>query len=289
MRLGVVMTGVGAQAAANVGVLRALEERGIEPHGVCALQAGAWPAALYAVGKKSDRMIEDMNAAAAVGKRLLAPGIGAGRRVMRGGDALCGGRRLERLLLMQAGHRMLSLCERPAAFPCRLARNGQRVVFATRPMLAQTGMIEVMQATVSFAARAAMALPPFLSPVEYMGSPLLGETDAAFCCRLLAQLGAQRVLVVCVQASPKKKPGALDLAGAVLLGDMQEAAKAEQAGYLRVVTPENAGASDVRSAAVFEEAGYRAAQEQLDALLSKLGMARCRVLPFERRVTVQTR
>ena len=34
MRLGVVMTGVGAQAAANVGVLRALEERGIFPHAV---------------------------------------------------------------------------------------------------------------------------------------------------------------------------------------------------------------------------------------------------------------
>ena len=265
--------------------MRALEERGIEPHGVCALQAGAWPAALYAVGKKSDRMIEDMKAAAAVGRRPLAPAIGAGRRVMRGGDALCGGRRLERLLLMQAGHRMLSLCEKPAAFPCRLARNGQRVVFATRPMLAQTGMIEVMQATVSFASRAAMALPPFLSPVEYMGSPLLGETDAAFCCRLLTQLGAQRVLIVCVQASPKKKPGALDLAGL----DTAGFPGCVEAGYLRVVTPENAGASDVRSAAVFEEAGYRAAQEQLDALLSKLGMARCRVLPFERRVTVQTR
>ncbi len=288
MRLGMVMTGVGAQAAANVGVLRALEERGVEPHGVCGLQAGAWPAALYAVGKKSDRMLEDMRVAAAAGKRLLAPTTSA-RRLLRGGNALCDGKRIERLLLMQAGHRVLSLCERPAAFPCRLARNGQRVVFATRPLDPDAGAMPVMQATVSFAARAAMALPPFLSPLAYMGSPLLGETDAALCCRLLMQMGAQRVLIVRVHTSPKKKPDALDLAGTVLTGGMQEAAKEAYAGLLNIVLPESAGATDVHRAEACEAAGYLAAQEQLDTLLSEMGMARCRVLPFERRVTVQRR
>lgn len=288
MRLGVVMTGVGVQATANVGVLRALEERGIELHSVCGLQAGAWPAALYAVGKKSDRMLEDIRAAAAAGKRLLAPTASA-RGLLRGGNALCDGKRIERLLLMQAGQRVLSLCERPAAFPCRLARNGQRIAFVTRPLNPDAGLTLVMQATVSFAARAAMALPPFLSPLAYMGSPLLGEADAALCCRLLAQLGAQRVLIVCVHASPKKKPGALDLAGAVLTGGIQAAAKEAYAGLFNIVLPDSIGAEDVNKAEECEAAGYLAAQEQLDALLSQMGMARCRVLPFERRVTGQRR
>jgi len=49
MRLGVVLTGTGAHAAACAGLLRALEERGIEPYCVCGMGGGAWPAALWAL------------------------------------------------------------------------------------------------------------------------------------------------------------------------------------------------------------------------------------------------
>ena len=60
MRLGVVLTGVGAHAAAGAGVLRALEERGIEPHCVCGMDGGAFAAALYAMGKDAAE-IRDIN------------------------------------------------------------------------------------------------------------------------------------------------------------------------------------------------------------------------------------
>ena len=153
MRLGLVMTGMGAHAAANAGVLRALEERGIEPHCVCAMNGGAWMAALYAMGRRPAQMREAMLAAQQLGTRLLAPTIGAKAMLRRGESALCDGRRLEQMLLAQTGHRVLSLCERPAVFPCMLARSGYRVVFSTRAMETEPGAMLAMQASISFAAR----------------------------------------------------------------------------------------------------------------------------------------
>lgn len=289
MRLGVVMTGVGAHAAANAGVLRALDERGIEPECVCGMQGGAWTAALFAMGKRPEEMRECVLAAQQAGRRLIAPTVGAGRMLRRGLGALCDGKRLERLLLMQTGHRVLSLCDKSAVFPCRLMKNGRRVVFSTRAMDTGEEAMLAMQASVSFAARAAMALPPVLAPLEYMGSALLAETDTTFAARQLVLLGAQRVMIVCPQVSKKRKPDALDLAAAALTGGVQSAAREAHAGLLRVTMPESVGAADMEQMLLCEEAGYLAAREQLDALFAQMGMARCRVLPFERRITAQRR
>jgi len=289
MRLGMVMTGVGAQAAANVGVLRALEERGIEPCCVCGMQAGAWAAALFAMGRKNDLMQEALGQIASAGRRLLLPQSSMRAVLRRGEYAVCSGKRLEHLLLMQTGHRMLFLCERAAVFPCRLSRSGRRIVFSTRPLEAQEEAMAVMHASISFAARAAMTLPPVLVPMEYMGSPLLGETDVAFACRLLEQMGAQRMIVICIQSSPKRKPDALDLAGSFLLSGIQEEAKRAHAGLLQIVLPDTAGAADIQRAALCEQAGYLAAAEQLDSLFDGLGMASCRVLPFDREAMAKRR
>ena len=50
MRLGVVLTGIGACAAASAGALTWLLDAGVAPYAVCGMQAAAWPAALYLVG-----------------------------------------------------------------------------------------------------------------------------------------------------------------------------------------------------------------------------------------------
>ena len=284
MRLGVVMMGVGAHAAANAGVLRVLEERGIEPHCVCAINGGAWIAALWAMGRQPAQIKDAVSAAQQMGTRLFAPTIGAKAMLNKGANALCDGRRIEQMLLSQTGHRVLSLCERPVIFPCILARSGYRVVFSTRTIETEPGTMPAMQASVSFAARAVMALPPLIAPLEYMGSALLGEQDAAFACRMLLQLGAQRVMIVCPQVSQKRKPDAFDLMAATLMGDIQGAAREAHAGLMCVPLPEEAGAADMRYAMLCEQAGYTAAREQIDILFAQLGMARCRVLPFERRV-----
>lgn len=288
MRLGVVMTGTGAHAAACAGALRALEERGIKPHCACGMDGGAWTAALFALGKDGKEMREIICRTEPTGRRLLRPTAGA-YAVMEGKkQALCDGKRLEKLLVMQAGHRVLSLCERIAIFPCRLARNGRRIVFSTRPFDPENAML-AMQASVSFAARAAMAMPPLLAPPEYMGSFLLGENDVSVACRMLVQLGAQRVLVFAPQVSSKRKPDALDLAALDRQSGMEYAEEETHAGILPLVMPETVGAGMLHHASSCELAGYYAAREQLDAVLDGLGMAGCRILPFDRRATVPKR
>ena len=284
MRLGVVLTGMGAHAAAGAGVLRALEERGIEPHCVCGIDGGAWPAALYAAGRDAKEIRESICMAETAGKRLMRPTASARACISGKKQAICDGKRIEKLLLMHAGHRVLSLGDRAAVFPCRLARNGQRIVFSTRPFEPDDALL-AMQASISFAARAAMTTPPLLEPLPYMGSFLLGEGDLTFACRLLLQLGAQRVLLIMPGVSPKRRPDALDLAAIARQCLAKRAAKEAQAGLLYMTMPEAVGASHLERASAFELAGYFGAREQLDMLLEDMGMAGCRILSFERRLT----
>lgn len=280
MRLGVLMAGVGAHAAAGIGVLRALEERGVTPHCVCGLHGGAWPAALFAMGRSGKEMEAALLQAAAMGRRMLLPQRRARTLVTAGAQALCDGRRLERLLLAQTGHRILSLCARPAVFPCYLVRTGCRIAFSTRAYVQESGAILAMQATVSFAARAAMALPPMLAPVEFMGSALLCETELAFACRQMTALGASRLLIALPHASPKRKPDALDLAGAAAYA--AAAHREAHTGVLDMSMPESVGAMELEKAALCAQAGYAAAREELDRQFEQMGMTVCRVLPFER-------
>lgn len=111
-------------------------------------------------------------------------------------DALCTGRRLEKLLLAQLGERMMSCSPQQGVFLTKAARSGHTVVFSTRACPQNADAILTLQASLSFAARAAMARPPFLSAMDWMGAPLLPVDDADFACRLLLKMGAQRVLVI---------------------------------------------------------------------------------------------
>lgn len=277
MRLGVVMTGTGAHAAACVGVMRELSRRGIAPYAVCGMGMGAWPAALCAVGLGAEDMEKALHQAAGMGRKMVAPT--AYERLWR--KAMPTGARLNHLLSVQTGQRVLSLCPGAALFPCRMARNGQRVLFSTRAFMQEASAMLAMQASVGFAARACLAAPPFLAPVQFMGSPLLGETDAAFCARQLLLLGAQRVLIIVPFPSPRRMPDALDLTGTALrLAGEQPLG--EETGVLRIVMPESAGALSLEQLETCSEAGRCAAEQELDSVFDQMGMAFCRVLPFRR-------
>lgn len=277
MRLGVVMMGTGAHAAACVGVMKELSRRGIAPYAVCGMGMGAWPAALVAAGLNVQDMERALHQAAGMGRKMIAPT--AYERLGR--KAMPAGARLNHLLGVQTGQRVLALCPGAALFPCRMARSGQRVLFSTRAFMQDASAMLAMQASVGFAARACLAAPPFLAPVQFMGSPLLCETDAAFCARQLRLMGAQRVLIVAPYPSPRRVPDALDLAGTALrLAGEQPLC--EEVGVLRIVMPESAGALSLEQMEICSEAGRSAAEQALDGVFERMGMAFCRVLPFRR-------
>lgn len=220
-----------------------------------------------------------MRQAAAMGRKMLAPT--AHERLCAPGQGMTAGLRLNRLLSAQTGQRVLSLCPGAALFPCRMARNGQRVVFSTRAFMQEASAMLAMQASLAFAARACMSTPPLLVPMTFMGSPLLPETDVAFCARQLMLLGAHRVLVIQPYPSPRRVPDALDLADTALrLAGEQPLG--EETAVLRVIMPETAGALSFEKMEDCCEAGRWAASQALDGLFDQLGMAFCRVLPFRR-------
>lgn len=275
MHLGVVMMGAGAHAAASVGVMRELERRGIAPYAVCGVHSGAWPAALYAAGLSLMSMEKALHQAAKAGSRMIAP---MWYERFSGNSMPCGVR-LNHLLSAQTGQRILSLCPGTALFPCRMNRTGQRVIFSTRVYMQDAEAMLATQASVSFAARAAMGFAPFLAPVEYMGSPLMSDMDLGFACRQLMLLGAHRVLLIQPSPSPRRIMDALDLASGAL-GLAAQSTYEQETGVLHVPMPDTAGALSLAALEDCARAGETAAAQSLDAVLDRLGMARCRILAF---------
>ena len=68
------------------------------------------------------------------------------------------------LLAAQASERSMGLCPRQGLFICRCAPSGRRVIFATQAYDQEPGAVLNMQASVSFAARAAYSSARAASP-----------------------------------------------------------------------------------------------------------------------------
>lgn len=282
MRLGVVLTGIGACAAASAGALTWLLDAGVAPYAVCGMQAAAWPAALYLVGYDADRLRGAAVQVARAGRRLLTADASARDVLGMKKSAICRGRRLEKLLAAQTGERALGLCERQGVFLCRAARSGHVVAFCTQSMT-QDGAIVTLQASTAFAARAALSRPPFVSPMEWMGSPLLPMDDVPLACRLLQTMGAQRVLVVAPQTALRHQPDALEQASGFFMPCAREIGG--NVGVFRIPLPEKFGALSLSDLLLGADAGREAAAQGMEAALMRLGMPLCRVLPFRRKLT----
>lgn len=282
MRLGVVLTGIGACAAASAGALTWLLDAGVAPYAVCGMQAAAWPAALYLVGYDADRLRGAAVQAARAGRRLLTADASARDVLGMKKSAICRGRRLEKLLAAQTGERALGLCERQGVFLCRAARSGHVVAFCTQSVT-QDGAIVTLQASTAFAARAALSRSPFVSPMEWMGSPLLPMDDVPLACRLLQTMGAQRVLVVAPQTALRHQPDALEQASGFFMPCARE--MGGNVGVFRIPLPEKFGALSLSDLLLGADAGREAAAQGMEAALMRLGMPLCRVLPFRRKLT----
>ncbi len=282
MHLGIVMRGTGALAAANAGVLRLLRERGIGVYAVCGMHFGAWTAMQVACGYGVQEMEEALLRAASAGRRLLGAQHSS-RALLSGARAwMSDGAPLQRLMRLEMGERLLALCAPRAIVPCRLAATGRRVVFSTCAYAQGRDVQLTQQATVGFAARAALACPPVISPMSWSGSWLLPEADTAFAADQLLRIGADRVLIVDPRPAPSRRLDAMELACAAGGWDV-DAAEGKECGILRVTMPAHWGALDFARMRDAAQIGYEAASVQMDALLHQLGMAQGRVLPFRAR------
>ena len=253
MRLGVVLTGAGACAAASAGALTWLLDAGVSPCAVCGMQAAAWPAALYLAGYDAGRLRGAAAQAARMGRRLLRADASASAVLGMKKSALCRGRRLEKLLAAQTGERALGLCERQGVFLCQTARSGHVVAFCTQSV-SQEGTIV----------------------------SLLPLDDLPLACRLLTAMGAQRVLVVAPQSALRHQPDALEQASGFFVPCARELG--ENVGVFRIPLPETLGALSLDRILPAMDVGREAAEHGMEAALERIGMPLCRVLPFRRRL-----
>lgn len=277
MQLGVVLTGTGIFGAAGIGVLEALEERRIAPYAVCGIETGAWVAALHAVGRNAAQMREAAEQVRKLRGQLLRPQA-SGRALLKGKRlSLLSDKTLEHLLIAQTGGRILALCPQRVIFPFRSSQ--MELVLASQVQAAHGMAITTMQATASFAARAAMALPPFLSPVEWIGSPLMPERDVARAANLLLTVGAHRVLVVRAVSSARHVPDALELTA---FSQRRDSSLGQGAAELRLTMPDELCALSLEQIEQGIDRGKKMAERELDRIFEQMGMASCRILPFRR-------
>ena len=193
MRLGVLFAGEGVGALGAIGLLRALERRGMDVHAVCGMGAGAYPAALWACGMTVSEMARAADAIAMEGGHLLDY---ARAKILAGnGDALIQGRRVSRLLLAHTRGLAIRACLRPAAFVCMAIPSRRTVVFSTHEEQ-NASAVWTDHAPVWFAARTALGAPPLLRPTSFIGIPLCAHPDAREGMRALYQLGATHVAAV---------------------------------------------------------------------------------------------
>ena len=94
-------------------------------------------------------------------------------------------------------------------------------------------------------------------------------------------MGAQRVLIIAPQLSPRTEPDALDLAAAGMSRGT-DAQAPPHAAVLRVQMEDGITALAAEKLPACAQCGRRAAERELDGCLSRMGMAYCRVLPFRR-------
>ena len=282
MRLGIVMLGTGAYAAANIGAIRALRARGIEPYAVCGMQTGAMIAALHLSGMDDSEMENALAHVMRGYKKMLRSRCASADLLAGRKSALLSGGAAARLLDGKGLDRLLGLCDRRGMFICRSASSGRRIIFSSRPYVQGTDAALTLQATVSFACCAALAKPPFLTSMTWLTSAIVPEENPAYAADQLLRMGADRVLVIEPRACACHKMDALELSDARIRWMLDEAMP-EGVGLLRLMMPEDIGALAFGRMQRIAQIGYDGAQSQLDGALGALGMAMCRVIPFKQR------
>jgi NTE family protein len=152
-RIGVALGGGSARGYAHIGVLAALERRGLRPDVLVGTSFGAVIAALYALGHSPAQLRED---AERMRRRDVLPRI---VDVGLGGGALFAGRRLEAYFHGLVGDARIEDLPRTLAIVTTDVDTGERVVLRSGPL--------------AKALRASASLPGLFAPVAWEGRRLI--------------------------------------------------------------------------------------------------------------------
>ncbi|WP_275272355.1 patatin-like phospholipase family protein [Limnobacter sp. P1] len=149
-----VLSGGGARGFAHIGVLKALEEHGLEPSLVVGTSAGAVVAAYWGLGYTADQMLD--RARQLRNSDLFAPVLPSfGQPLLPGELGLFSGQALESQLRLDFGTQLIERLKRPVAIVATDLESGKPVVFNA--------------GDVARAVRASSTIPGFFTPPSIQG------------------------------------------------------------------------------------------------------------------------
>jgi len=283
---GVLFSGMGVYAATQLGVLRALEESGLQPGALAGVGAGAWIAGLYACKPDARGVHAAIREACGQGRRLLDPDRRAALGPLYVGGRLQGlirGDRLAALLVKQTLGRSLSEVEAALAIPTVALPTRKTLVFSNHYPPEDGEAVWTQQAPVSLAIRAAMSIPALMRPALWMGVPLIGTAGLSEGMAALGQLRVKHAL--CVDASAQVPKGRLNVWDiAALCGPRTQPTDCRPDWIMLTPrVPETVHASALEALDICVEAGYNAALETIPRLKALMGGGLGKVLAFPKK------
>lgn len=200
MKIGLALGGGGVAGCAHLGVLKALEEEGVEVHCVAGTSAGAIIAALYAYGYTVEQMIGMVSE---LSPRYLDYDLyGIFRKMFRIRKerlrGLAKGKRLYDFMYGKTRGADATALKRPAAFVAADLNGGRQVVFATKPLgNFVPDCEEVAEFRLADAVLASCSIPFLFRPYPVGGRMLVDGGVLNNCpVREARALGADKVIAV---------------------------------------------------------------------------------------------
>ncbi|MDR1599328.1 MAG: patatin-like phospholipase family protein [Oscillospiraceae bacterium] len=280
--LGIALEGGGARCAAQAGALAALADKQAAPDLIAGCGCGAWVAALFAMGARSEGLRSAVRDIKQAGDWMLRQ-RGAGWRLFaRGridGQGILPMRRVEKALRWQTLDTKLTDVSMPLAIPTWDVESGEEQLLSSRLPDKPSSMAWNRQATLAQAVRAAMTAPGFCEPVVWRGRLLTGGMSHwATLPDALRDLGADRILRVRVVTLKDAGLDPLTMAACSRLPRGEE-----DDGVLNIKLPAGSRLLDCSNMELFFDIGYRTALAARPIVV-KPSSAKPggKVLPFER-------
>ncbi|UOF89542.1 patatin-like phospholipase family protein [Fodinisporobacter ferrooxydans] len=209
MKIGLALAGGGVSGSAAIGVIRALEEAGVQITHIAGTSSGAMVAALYAYGYSVDQLIE-------IVPRLNRQHLdidwkGILLKLIRYKPYLDGclkGYRLQELLLQLTNHEEVSAFQIPCGIVATDLAEGKPVVFSNQAIAGYTTLSDV---SIADAVRASCGIPVIFQPLR-IREFVLADGGVLINCpvHLVKQMGALHVISVDpVAPFVKNRKGAL--------------------------------------------------------------------------------
>ncbi len=280
MKIGLALSGGGVKGAAHIGVLKALEENGIQVFAVAGTSIGSAVASLYAMGYTKEEMLHLFNYFAKsllkADPKYLMSNIRTTKSIL--GNGILSGEAIEEAIAECAKLKQIYTItdiKMPIAIPAVDIKTKKKIVFTNikQPNEEDTYLTKI---EIGKAVRASCSYPGVFAPLEYKGYKLVdGGVLNNVPAEELPLLGVDKIIVVKFPPKENENPThALDsLFRCVDIAfDDRDNRKILQSDYILNIGLKSANIFNTKKVDFCYEEGYRIAKEQMEEIKQALDL-----------------